>query len=168
MAHRTRPVWLSSVIALIVVGLGLMVGLDPAHCLILGASTLLIFLLTQAGSTGIRSPWPRLPYGRRDGARRDVSTLTWTLIDRHGRLSSRGAHRVHTVLHEALRLRDIDPATPPGSAHAEALLGRGVARWLADPDAAPPAPELLGAALTTLARTEAATPTDFPQRKGMP
>lgn len=153
-----RAMWLPGLIALALLGLGLLIGLDLVHCLLLSAACLAIGALPPAGAAGIRSPWPPLPYGRRDGARRDVSTLTWTLMSREGGLSSKGRQRVHAVLHEALRLQGIDPDTTAGARRAESLLGREVAAWLADPGSRPLDPVQLSTALSALEHAAASSP----------
>jgi len=157
-SHHLRALWLPGIIALVLLGLGLLIGLDLAHSLLLGVACLAVGVLPSLGAAGIRSPWPSLPYGRRDGARRDVSTLTWTLMSREGRLSSKGRQRVLTVVQDALRQRGIDTGTVAGAARAESLLGREVTGWLADPDSRPLDPARLSAALAALESTSPAPP----------
>lgn len=171
--NSARLAWLPWAFALACFGVGLLIGLDVLHCLLLSAACLAVGALPPAGSAGIRSPWPALPYGRRDGARRDVSTLTWTLMNREGQFSSKGTLRVRAVLLEALRLRGIDPATTSGAARTAQLLGEDVAQWLAPPDQAqphqappdqsPPDPDRLAEALTALGLTA-----PDPTKKGTP
>lgn len=147
--HRRRMTWVPWLLAVVLLALGLLIGLDLLHCLLLAVACLAVSALVRAAGAGTGSPWPALPYGRRDGARRDVSTLTWTLMNRQGLLSGRGRERVAAVLREGLRLRGIDPATSSGRARARALLGT-VGDWLADPSCQAPGPAELDVALTAL------------------
>ncbi|HLR27684.1 MAG TPA: hypothetical protein VK086_03245 [Ruania sp.] len=162
-SYHLRALWLPGIIALVLLGLGLLIGLDLAHSLLLGAACLAVGVLPSLGAGGIRSRWPALPYGRRDGARRDVSTLTWTLMSREGRLSSKGRQRVHAVVQDALRQRGIDAGTAAGTARAESLLGREVTGWLADPDSRPLDPAQLSSALAALESTSPAPPSTTPR-----
>src|SRR5690625_7838344 len=85
--------------------LALLIGTDLPHSLLIGGTLAAAPLVVRALPFGSRATWPVLPYGRRDGARRDVSSLTWTMIDRGGGISSTGERRLRTVLTAALELR---------------------------------------------------------------
>lgn len=134
--------------------LALLVGTDLAHALLIGSALAAAALVTRALPLGSRASWPVLPYGRRDGARRDVSSLTWTMIDRNGVISSTGEARLRTVLTSALELRGVDLAAPSGRAQAATVVGDQVARWLTDTDAPTPDPRTVRRVLTGMLQTD--------------
>ncbi|UFU05549.1 hypothetical protein [Ruania halotolerans] len=139
------------------------VGLSVPHATLLTGAAVALTLVTSVLGFGDRSTWPVLPYGRRDGARRDVSGLTWTMLNRGGGLSEAGARRLHLALTESLRLE----GTGATSARASDLFGPHVARWLAEPPGphnptAPPDRATARRAMSTAA-TLLRTP---PTRKG--
>jgi len=132
--------WSPLLVAIAGPALALLIGTDLPHALLIGGTLAAATLVVRALPFGSRAAWPVLPYGRRDGARRDVSSLTWTMIDRGGAISSTGERRLRTVLSDALELRGLDLTTPRGREQAETVVGADVARWLTDPEAHAPDP----------------------------
>ncbi|WP_148239383.1 hypothetical protein [Ruania zhangjianzhongii] len=132
--------WAPLAAAIVTPLFALLIGADLPHALLLGGGLVIATLVSRALPYGNRAAWPVLPYGRRAGARRDVSSLTWTMIDRSGSISSTGEQRLRTVLTAALELRGVDLDSTSGREQAAAVVGSGVARWLSDPEAPTPDP----------------------------
>ena len=137
-ARRRR--WAPLAAAILTPLFALLIGTGLPHALLLGGVVVVAILVSRTLPYGSRAAWPVLPYGRRAGARRDVSSLTWTMIDRGGSISSSGEQRLRTVLTAALELRGVDLASTDGGEQAAAIVGPSVARWLSDPDAPTPDP----------------------------
>lgn len=135
-------------------GLALLVGTDLPHALLIGGTLATATLVVRALPFGSRATWPVLPYGRRDGARRDVSSLTWTMIDRSGQISSTGEQRLRAVLTAALELRGTDVTTTAGRERASTLVGADVARWLTDPEAPAPDPRAVRRIIARVQETD--------------
>lgn len=136
----------------------LLIGTDLAHALLLGGALVVATLVSKALPYGNRAAWPVLPYGRRAGARRDVSSLTWTMIDRSGSLSSTGEQRLRTVLTAELELRGVDLGSAGGREQAATVVGGGVAGWLTDPDAPTPDPRAVRRTIAHVLEENGTTP----------
>ncbi|UFU03964.1 hypothetical protein LQF12_05020 [Ruania suaedae] len=121
------------------------IGLDLARALLLTGAIAAAALLVQWLAFATHSPWPVLPYGRRDGARRDVASLTW-MMESRGRLSETGARRLHRAITATLALAEERPEQfrqhdQHGRRHhdlAQEIFGPEIAHWLERPDQAPP------------------------------
>ncbi|MBK5248423.1 MAG: hypothetical protein JJE50_03165 [Actinomycetales bacterium] len=111
-------------------------GAGLAHALavtLVWAGTAIVMMSLPLGD---RVLWPRLPYGRHDGARREVSSLSWTLYGR-GQVTPFGQRRLREVALAAFDHAGVDLATAQGRSHAEQLLGRRLLLFLLDPRSAP-------------------------------
>ena len=154
--------WAPVAAAIVTPVFALLIGADLPHALLLGGVLVVATLVSKALPYGSRAAWPVLPYGRRAGARRDVSSLTWTMIDRSGSISSTGEQRLHAVLTAALELRGVDLAATKGREQAAAIVGPGVAHWLTDPDAPTPDPRAVRRTIAHVLETNGTT-----QKKGI-
>lgn len=128
--YRRRGWWLVAAAGLTAASWG--IGVDLPRALLLSACVAAVALLTGWLPFAARSPWPVLPYGRRDGARRDVSSLTWMLASR-GHLSTTGADRLHRTLAGVLELTEHQRRRT-----AEDIFGPKIAQWLSAPEQVPP------------------------------
>ncbi|TDE97495.1 hypothetical protein EXU48_04715 [Occultella glacieicola] len=128
------------------------IGLDVAHSLMIGLGVAVVVAGSRVIGLGDQAVWPRLPFGRRDGARRDVSSLSWSLYGQQHELTGSGRRRLRRVCLDTLELGDIRLDTPEGVRAAEDLLGRPVTEFLLDEDR--PAPDLRGVHRTLTALTK--------------
>ncbi len=151
--------WSPLAAAIAAPALALLIGTDLPHALLIGGTLAVATLVLRAPQLGSRATWPVLPYGRRDGARRDVSSLTWTMIDRGGAISSSGERRLRSVLTDALELRGVDLTTAAGREQATDLVGAGVTRWLTDPHSPAPDPRAVRRILPRVLETTPPTRT---------
>ncbi|MGW6227253.1 hypothetical protein ACWFQT_09070 [Cellulosimicrobium cellulans] len=169
---RLRPADRHALLAAaVVVGLGVvlvLLGSSPAHALMLttlGVAGVLLWHRTgYAGDT----VWPRVPDVRRDGNRRDVSDLGWSVLGRDGRVTVTAARRVRRLTEHRLTRRGIDDLADPGAAADVArLLGPRAARTVHDlvTDGRLPTPAELDTWLAALDRLDQTlTPHATPDR----
>ena len=150
--------WAPLAAAIVTPLFALLIGADLPHALLLGGGLVVATLVSKALPYGNRAAWPVLPYGRRAGARRDVSSLTWTMIDRSGSISSTGEQRLRRVLTDALELRGVDLHSTGGRDQAAAVVGSGVAGWLTDPDAPTPDPRAVRRTIAQVLEENGTTP----------
>ncbi|MGN7701267.1 hypothetical protein [Cellulosimicrobium sp. 22601] len=147
-----------------------LLGSSPAHALMLTALGVAgVVLWHRTGYAG-DTVWPRVPDVRRDGNRRDVSDLGWSVLGRDGRVTVGAARRVRHLTERRLARHGIDDLADPGAANDVArLLGPRVARTVHDlvADGRLPTPAELDAWLAALDRLDRLDPTtihDHPDR----
>lgn len=141
MAARWRTHWWPwLLLGLIVAIVCYLPGLDLAHSLLLGMAVAVAPLLVKAFEEGSRTLWPPLPFNRRDGVRREVSALQWSLA---AGKEEKIAQRVRAALLAGLAARGITPA----QSLPQALASARVAAWLENAEADQPSMEELTAAL---------------------
>lgn len=134
---RLRPADRQALLAgAAVVGLGallVLLGSSPAHALMLTALGVAgVLLWHRTGYTG-DTVWPRVPDVRRDGNRRDVSDLGWSVLGRDGRVTAAAARRVRHLTERRLARHGVDDLADPGAATDVArLLGPRAARTVHD------------------------------------
>lgn len=98
-------------------------GTDLAHTLMafLAAVAVTVFVVGQPEP---RSPrWPRSEVSVKDGARDDVSTLSWTLLSKDDAVSPRAVRAVRATASTRLRLLGVDLDDPADAPAARRLLG---------------------------------------------
>ncbi|MHA7132984.1 hypothetical protein [Oerskovia turbata] len=107
---------------LIATGAGLAyLGLDLPHTIALTTTGLAALALYRRTDTGHDPEHHALPDNNRDGARRDLSDLTWAMHGSHGRVSERAHQRVRTLAAHTLTAHGIDlHSTEPEHLHAAA------------------------------------------------
>jgi hypothetical protein len=130
---RLRPADRRALLAAgIVVGLGallVLIGSSPAHALMLTALGVAGVLLWHRTGYAGDTVWPRVPDVRRDGNRRDVSDLGWSVLGRDGRVTVAAARRVRRLTERRLAHHGVDDLDDPGAASDLArLLGPRTAR----------------------------------------
>lgn len=108
-------------------------GVAPAYAVMLGLCLALVSACARVAGIPSWVRFPRLPYNRRDGARRDVSTLSWSLYGQGRNLNERALLRLHRAGVGACRHAGIDLDGADGQALAADLLGTETARFLRDP-----------------------------------
>ncbi|MBE7700372.1 hypothetical protein H9623_08650 [Oerskovia sp. Sa1BUA8] len=116
-----------------------LLGLDLPHTLALTTSALVLLVLYRRTDPGYDAEHHALPDVNRDGARRDLSELTWAMHGSHGRVSERAHRRVRALAATALADEGIDLfSTDPAQAEAAAeRLGPTVHRQMTS-DTRPP------------------------------
>lgn len=109
--------------AAVAVLLHLAAGTDLAHTLMafVAAVAVTVFVVGQPEP---RSPrWPRTEVSVKDGARDDVSTLSWTMLSKDDAVSPRAVRAVRATATTRLRLHGVDLDDPDHSPAARELLG---------------------------------------------
>jgi hypothetical protein len=172
--RRLRPADRHSLLAGgVAVGLGVvlvLLGSSPAHTLMLTALGVAGVLLWHRTGYAGDTVWPRIPDVRRDGNRRDVSDLGWSVLGRDGRVTVTAARRVRRLTERRLAHAGTDDLADPGAATEVArLLGPRAARTVSDlvTDGRLPTPAELDAWLAALDRLDQLDPTtshDTPDR----
>ncbi|MFJ2297910.1 hypothetical protein [Oerskovia paurometabola] len=121
-----------------------LLGLDLPHTLALTVALLVALVLSRRIDTGHDPQHRALPDTNRDGARRDLSDLTWAMHGSHGRVSERAHRRVRALAATALADEGIDLHSPdPEQMRAAAdRLGTQVHRQMTD-DPRPPTMKVL-------------------------
>ncbi|QJW36794.1 hypothetical protein [Cellulosimicrobium protaetiae] len=162
---RLRPADRRALLAaLVAVGLGTaltLIGSSPAHTLMLTALGIAGVLLWHRTGYAGDTVWPRLPAVRRDGNRRDVSDLGWSVLGRDGRVTATAARRVRHLTERRLAHHGIDDlADPDAATDVAGLLGPRAARTVHDlvTDGRLPTPTELDTWLTAFDRLDQ-TPT---------
>ena len=136
--RRVRRRWMWVTVSAVVVPVAVFAaGADLAHALLAGLAGAVVVVVLRSMPLGEHVMFPRLPFAAHEGARRDVSSLSWTLYGRGGMTVS-GQRRLRRVALDALDHAGIDVTTAPGRAEAERLLGRGLLTFLLDPDPSRP------------------------------
>lgn len=134
----TRGRWLAAAGAgvLIAALLGV-IGIDLPHAVLAGVLWLVGVVVVIHLDAGQRVALPRLPFDRRDGARTEVSSLSWSLYGPDG-ISPEAQHHLRRVCRTALDEAGIDIGTDTGRERATALLGSPITAFLVDDTAPPP------------------------------
>jgi hypothetical protein len=98
-------------------------GLDLPHTAALTVAALLTLVLTRRTDPGNDPEHRPLPDNNRDGARRDLSDLTWAMHGSRGRVSERAHLRVRTLARHVLADCGVDlGSTDPEQVRAAATL----------------------------------------------
>ncbi|RXR24860.1 hypothetical protein EQW78_06955 [Oerskovia turbata] len=119
-------------------------GLDLPHTIALTVTLLIALVLSRRIDTGHDPQHHALPDTNRDGARRDLSDLTWAMHGSHGRVSERAHQRVRALAATALADEGIDlhSADPAQVRAAAARLGTKVHQQMTS-DPRPPTMKVL-------------------------
>lgn len=137
-AAEARRWWIwTATGALALVVLAWWLGLAIPHALLLGLCLALVSACARATGIPTWVRFPRLPYNRRDGARRDVSTLSWSLYGQGRNLNERALGRLHRAGLQACRHAGIDLDSATDRDHLADLLGEPALQFLVDPGAEP-------------------------------
>ncbi len=130
---------------LVATGIALaLLGLDLPHALALTVTLLVALVLSRRVDPGHDPQHRALPDTNRDGARRDLSDLTWAMHGSHGRVSERAHRRVRALAATALADEGIDlhSADPEQVRAAADRLGPQVHRQMTS-DPRPPTMKVL-------------------------
>lgn len=150
----TRGRWIGvGVIAVVIAGLLFAVGVDLAHAVIGGLLWVVGILLLVHLGMGQNVALPRLPFGRRDGTRTEVSSLSWSLYSAGG-VTYQGQQHLRRVCLAALAEAGIDLEQPNGPDRARIALGSAVAELVIDPTAPPPDVRTVRACVIALEKLE--------------
>lgn len=113
------------------------IGLSGRHSVLLGVSLLLISAAIPISGVPAVVRFRRLPYQSRDGARREVSTLSWAIYGNRSTLREPAVRRLHSAGVRACRHAGVDLESGPGRERASQVLGEDVVAFLDDPRATP-------------------------------
>jgi hypothetical protein len=114
-------------VALLVAVIAWYFGADAWHSVLLGVglTTLgLIFFLDTAGSELSDADWRGHGIGNREGARSDVTELSWSLRGSYGRVDNRAVWRIRGVARQRLLQYQLDLFNPADRRNIEQLIGR--------------------------------------------
>lgn len=117
----------------------LLIGSDLPHALLGGLLVIFAVIVAAHLALGQKVALPRLPFDRRDGARTEVSSLSWALYGNEG-VTAQAARQLRGICRDGLTEAGIDVGTATGRERAAALLGEPMTSFIVDPDA--PAPDI--------------------------
>lgn len=150
----TRGRWVGvGVIAVVIAALLVVIGIDAAHAVIGGLVWVVGILLLVHLGLGQTVALPRLPFGRRDGTRTEVSSLSWSLYSSGG-ITHQGQQHLRRICTTALGEAGVDLSAPRGRERARELLGGAVTTFLVDPAAPPPDVRTVRATVLALEKLE--------------
>src|SRR5690625_4537140 len=129
-------------------------GVSVAHSALLGVCVLLVAAFVPLTGVPGWVRFRRLPYHRRDGARREVSTLSWALYGNVATLREPAVRRLHDAGTRACHHAGIDLTTTAGRAQAADLLGEATLAFLDEPLARPIDAHRMRAHLTAFNRLD--------------
>ena len=98
-------------------------GVSPVHAVMTMITAAAVTVLLVAQPTVDHPRWPRVSTGRRDGARDQISALSWAFMTRDETVSARGLQTVREAATARLALHGVDLADPAQEPAARALLG---------------------------------------------
>jgi hypothetical protein len=130
-----------------------LIGSDLPHAVLGGLLWVVGVIVVVNLGLGQRVSLPRLPFDRRDGARTEVSSLSWALYGSDG-VSTQAARMLRQVCRDGLTEAGIDVGTATGVSRSTELLGAPLTAFLIDPDAPPPDVRVVRAAVLTLEKLE--------------
>ncbi|WP_420114923.1 hypothetical protein [Pseudactinotalea sp.] len=130
-----------------------LIGSDVAHALLGGMLVVVAVLILAHLGIGQKVALPRLPFDRRDGARTEVSSLSWSLYGTEG-VTPQAARALRGICRAGLSEAGIAVETPEGEARSVSLLGAPLTTFLIDPDAPPPDVRAVRAAVHVLENLE--------------
>lgn len=148
--------WVLTALAVVagVAALLFWLGLSGRYTVLLAVSLLLVVALIPTIGVPGRVGFARLPYQRRDGARREVSSLSWMLYGDQTTLRGPAVHRLHAAGRRACGHAGIDLDSAAGRRHAAEVLGAEVLAFLDDPTAVPVDARRMGRYLTAFERLD--------------
>ena len=125
-------------LALVLFGIGFVVGLDVVNCVLLavaGAALLPLRALSAVDDDG----WPEHEDDRADaGARREVNRLSWGLHGFESRVDRRSLAHLRGIATRRLHRLDVDLDDPADAGRARDLLGADAFAAVTAEPAAPP------------------------------
>lgn len=153
-ARVRRWVIILAIGAVALFAFALWLGVSAAHSALLGVGVLLIAAFVPLAGVPGWVRFQRLPYHRRDGTRREVSTLSWALYGNAATLREPAVRRLHEAGTRACQHAGLDLATTTGRARAAKLLGEATLAFLDEPFARPVDAHRMRAYLTAFNRLD--------------
>lgn len=132
-----RWVTLTSVAVVLAAVFAFSWGATVRHTALVIACVLLAAVAFQFAGNGVELRFPTLPYTRRDGARRDVSNLSWSLYGDDRAVRPHAVIRVHDAAMRACHFAGLEVDTSDGQANARRVLGDDAVNFLIDPRSRP-------------------------------
>lgn len=137
-ARRSRRYLVLAPLCALAIGLvAYWIGLSAVHTVLLVICLLLIASASPITGVPVWMQFRRLPYDRKDGARREVSNLSWALYGDRRTLARPAVVRVHRSGVRACAHAGIDLDTGHGRERARDELGADALDFLTDPLARP-------------------------------
>jgi len=150
----SRGRWIGvGVVAAVIAALLVAVGIDVPHALIGGLVWVVGILLLVHLGLGQTVALPRLPFGKRDGTRTEVSSLSWSLYSTGG-ITHQGQQHLRRICTTGLVEAGIDVSRPSDLDRARHLLGDAMTEFLVDPAAPPPDVRSVRATVLALEKLE--------------
>ena len=151
-AGRTGPLVRGALLVAGVLALGVLVGLDGVHAVLVAAGTGVVLLLRRLPG-GAADEWPdRVTDPSDRGVRREVSRMSWGLHGYEGRVDRRAALRLHQLAARRLQRLGVDLDDPAQAPRARELLGDQAYAALTTGAADPPRYDSYARAVTALER----------------
>lgn len=125
-----------------------LLGFDFVNIALAAAAAATVGAFIGPSELGHEPVLPRLPSEQRRGSRHEVSQLTWSLIDREGRVREHGLRQLRAVAADRLVAAGIDP--DDDAAVAAALGGSALRTLRTQPTEPLPTSQALNACLSAL------------------
>ncbi|MGV8978241.1 MAG: hypothetical protein ACOH17_09370 [Cellulomonas sp.] len=122
-ATRSRHSWLLLGVGVAAAAGALLLGVDLVHALVIGIGIAVVIVVAWTVDMSPDPGWTRAPVPGRDGARGELSTLSWTMVGRDGRVGERALRRVRAVGASRLARLGLDVADPADADAIHALVG---------------------------------------------
>jgi hypothetical protein len=128
------------IVALLVAAICWYFGADASHSILIGTALALGFvgLDGPAGLDLSNTDWRGGVRVNREGARRDITDLSWSLRGRYGRVSDTAVSRVRQIARQRLALHQLDLIDPADHRKIEQLIGRSTCALLVWDERRPP------------------------------
>lgn len=120
---RRGRVVLVLIVGVLTAGVSWYVGMDTGHAVTLGTVLAAVAVSWIAVPDHERVEWPEESGAGREGARRDVVQLSWSLRPHYGRIRQAALGRVQDLARYRLGLRQLDLDNPADRAAIERLIG---------------------------------------------
>lgn len=128
--EQPRRPWYLLWTAVLVTGLAAGVGVDVADSVVLGLALSALLLVVDAARARSEPPPDREPTVRRDGARHELASLSWTMIGRDGRVGERVLRHVVALATTRLARSGLRLDDPADADAVRDLLGARACRTL--------------------------------------
>lgn len=157
--RRNKIIWVI-VFTVIMPIAAYIIGVNWMQSLLVAAGTATIGILIAVLPLGEDITWEKRNDATADGARREVSRLSWTLGGHDNRVGDAPARRLRILAARRLARRGIDLRTQEGMAAAIDLLGKGVMAVLTTEVGPPPRYDDFVRCVTAIERLETAPAAD--------
>ncbi|GAA2100235.1 hypothetical protein GCM10009841_14740 [Microlunatus panaciterrae] len=165
--RRTRVVWVV-VLSVLVPVAAFVVGVNWVQCLLLGTATATVGGLLALLPAGEDVPWEPPDDQIADGARREVTRLSWTLGGHENRVGEAPLRRLRELAVTRLAARGVQVDDPAGRETAARLLGDQVWAVLTAETGPPPRFDTFVRCVDALERLDTLPSGDHPDHAHRP